>query len=407
VSTLLFGALFVSGLGLPAAARGTLDLTDRTEVRVRDSGQPSDPALDLINEPGFRLGVETARSRYNFGYSARYTLMNAQIELKPALMNEAFMRAQWSASRRTKLTLTQDGSWGRQSFVAMVVTPTAPSAAPQVTGAPAGVATVPQINAVPQVESFQYIAWRPALTATTALSMRWTLDTTVFYAVNGGFDRASRLTLPRRWGPGAEARAEHLLSRRDKLFTTASATRTMYSSGPESFLVLASEGLRRRLTPTTDGEVAFGVAAAWARPDEGYGYGFVPYPTATALVSHRYLLERGAVVQIDVSSQLAPVVQRISGLVMQQLLGAAGVTFTEDRLVLKLETGGVQTLPSGDPQALRILYASANAGLGLGKSVLLEAGGRYALQEVSTQGYLPPQKVVFLAMTLREPTLKF
>jgi hypothetical protein len=49
-------------VGLPAAVRGTLDVSDRTEVRVRDSGLETDPALDATNEPGFRLGLATRRA---------------------------------------------------------------------------------------------------------------------------------------------------------------------------------------------------------------------------------------------------------------------------------------------------------------------------------------------------------
>jgi hypothetical protein len=408
VSTLLFGMLLGSALGLPAAVRGSLDLADRTEVRVRDSGLATDPALDAINQPGFQLGLETHRSRWDFGYSARYTLLNMRLEVKPTILSEAYVRASWLASRRTRLTLTQDGSWGQQSFVALAVVPAAPSEGAQGAGAPAaGAATVPRIDTVPRVASFGYVFWRPSLMSTTALSHRWVLDTTVQYTVDGGSDAQARNMLPLRWGPSFEAQASYLLSRRGRLLSTATASRTVFSSGPETILVAAAEGIRRTITRRTEAQLEVGAAAVWFKPESNMRNQVTPFPTAAFIINHRHALERDAVLGIDVTGGVGPLVQRLTGHVAQRLQATAAVSFTENRLLMRIEAGVAETLPRDDPQSFRIVYGSANLGYGFGKFVLVDTGVRYTWQEQLAFGQLPPQRLVYVGLTLREPTLRF
>jgi hypothetical protein len=395
-------------VGLPAAVRGTLDVSDRTEVRVRDSGLETDPALDATNEPGFRLGLATRKSRWDLGYTARYTLLNLHRELKPTLLSEAYVRARWLASRRTQLTLTNDGSWGRQSFVGMAVVAASPSAGPNGAAAPpAGAASVPRIDAVPQVASIRYVSFTPSLTATTALSANWTLDTTVLHTVDGGFDREARAILPLKWGPGLEAKAEHLLSQKDRLVSTFAASRTVFSSGPETILLNAAEGIRRKITRRTDAELAVGVAAAWFRPISTAPNELTPYPTVTGVLNHKHLLKRDAILGIDVTVSLAPMIYRLTGYVAQRLQATAAVSFTENRLLLRMETGAAETLPRDDPQSIRVLYGNASVGYRFGQLVSMETGARYVLQDHLAFGPLPPQKVVYVGMTIREPTLRF
>jgi hypothetical protein len=408
VSALLFGTLLGWAVGPSAAVRGTLNVSDRTEVRVRDSGLPTDPALDAMNQPGFELELATRRSKWNLGYSARYTLLNLHLELKPTLLNQAYVRAQWSASRRTQLTLTQDGSWGRQSFIGTAVVQTLPSASPQATGAPtAGAAPVPRIDAVPQVLSFSYVYCRPALMSTTALTARWTLDTTVFHVVDGGFDAEARRTLPLMWGPGFEAQATYHLSRRDQLLSTVTAKRTVASSGPETILVTAAEGIQRKIARRTDVRLEVGVAAAWFKPESNARNDLTPYPIATGVLTHRHFIERDAALGFDLTASVAPMIYRLTGYVTQQFQATAAVSLTEKRLTVRMGTGALRTLRSDDPQALRIFFADANVAYAFGKLVSVDTGVRYVWQDMPTVGNVPPQKMVYVGMTIREPTLRF
>jgi hypothetical protein len=395
-------------VGPPAAVRGTLDLADRTEVRRRDAGLSTDPSLDVMTRPGLQLALATPRSRWEFGYFAKYTLINLQIEVKPTLLNEAYVSAQWFASRRTRLTLTQDGSWGRQSFIGMAVVQAPASAGAQPASVPAtGAAPAPQIQSVPSVDSFSYVSWTPSLKATSTLSHRWTLDTTALYQVDGGFDEAAKRILPLKWGPGLAMRAEYALSRRDKLFSAVTANRTAFSSGPRTILVGGSQGIRRRLTRRTDAELEVGAAVAQFAPSADAPTALTPFPTATALLSHQYVLERGADVRFDVSGHLGPTIHRLLGFVTQTLQATANVTLTAQRLVWQVGAGASETLPRDDPRAFRIVYGQANVAYTFSKVVVVDTGVRYVRQDQFGSGAPTPQKVVYVGVTVREPTLRF
>jgi hypothetical protein len=290
----------------------------------------------------------------------------------------------------------------------MAVVQTLPSAAPQVTGAPtAGAAPVPRIDAVPQVSSFAYVYWRPALMATTALTPRWTLDAAVFHVVDGGLDAEARRTLPLKSGPGFEAQATHHLSRRDQLLSTVTANRTIVSSGPETILITVAEGIRRNIARRTDAKLEIGVAAAWFKPESNARNDLTPYPIATGVLSHRHFIERDAALGIDVTANVAPMIYRLTGIVAQQFQATAAVSFTEKQLAVRMVTGVMRTLRRDDPQALRLFFGDANVAYGFGKFVSVDTGVRYVWQEMPAFGNLPPQKLVYVGMTIREPTLRF
>jgi hypothetical protein len=201
--------------------------------------------------------------------------------------------------------------------------------------------------------------------------------------------------------------AEHRLSRRDRLVSTVEAGRTIFSSGPRTTLVTATEGIGRKITPRTDVELHVGAAAAWFKPDSDAKKTLTPYPVATGIMNHRHLLAHDASLGIDVTASIGPTIHRITGLVAQRVQATAGVSLTDKDLLTRLEGGAVQMLPRDDPQAFRIFYGHANVAYKLGRLVVVDTGVRYVWQQQPAIGQLPSQKVVYVGLTIREPTLQF
>ena len=71
-------ATFLLGPAVLAAPyRGTLDLSDRSELRGGDFGLPSDPALNAETVPSIALFLATRQSALNLTYAPRLALTHA------------------------------------------------------------------------------------------------------------------------------------------------------------------------------------------------------------------------------------------------------------------------------------------------------------------------------------------
>src|SRR5690348_6729750 len=72
---------------LATAMSGTLELSDRCEMRLRDPGDVTGtPSLDLETEPRGKLALASRRARFVVSYAPRLTLWNANVDPSPTLL---------------------------------------------------------------------------------------------------------------------------------------------------------------------------------------------------------------------------------------------------------------------------------------------------------------------------------
>lgn len=214
----------------------TLDLGDRTEMRLRATTGPAF-AFDLATMPYARI---ESKSRH-FSLKAGYAAMVVQPDLEagfttgPQLYQLADVSS-WYADRHWVVGASQAGGYGEMNFSYLSPVPITPGQ-PQVEPPPTTL--IPCVTAASCAsETVRY-----ATSATFAM-MRYTAERTTFaiapsYTVGGGTDPASQALLPLVSSPRVDFAIEHRVSRRDVLVTEGDAT--------------AADSTPRACDPTTGG----------------------------------------------------------------------------------------------------------------------------------------------------------
>jgi hypothetical protein len=130
--------------GLHGDAAGTLDVSNRSEVRVRDteSSPPTtpNPSLDLADTITARIGLKSRQWTYTLGYSIAGTLPDVEqpSALAPLVLQSADTGLTWSG-RRASLGVAEYVSYG---FTNTATTGAAPAVTGGTAPAPPGVTTL-------------------------------------------------------------------------------------------------------------------------------------------------------------------------------------------------------------------------------------------------------------------------
>jgi hypothetical protein len=370
-----------------AAVSGTVDLSDRSELRVRDSNEPIGPTLDLETTPAVTARLRARAWALELGYAPRFLLR--QIDHGPQA--EALHSGSLGATYRFRggeVSVRSEGSYGTQSFTALTAAPDASGALPQLPGA----------------SSIGYVSSRTSLAVRWARGTRLALGGRAEYALAGGADAVARALVPLQHGPAVALDADVALTRTDHLVTTVSFAQATFSPGPDDLLTEAQVAYRARSGRRTDVLVAAGAAVlAWRAP--GAAARATAYPVAEAGLLRRFPPQR---LEAGASLRLAPVVSWLSGVVDERLQGNASLTWTPTRRTTVRALASVaQTVPPAADAALTLVLGEAAVALQANHSVRLEAGTRGAWQSQRGAQSAPPQWVLFLGATFVAPTLRF
>ena len=112
------------------AAAGTVDLSNRTEVRARDAqGQVPNPSLDLVDLPTARFALRDHTWDTTLDYSALAVLPDVQTTLQPQVVQFGDVGFHWHA-RHVRIGVVEYASYGEQNSAVLLGAAAAPAATP-------------------------------------------------------------------------------------------------------------------------------------------------------------------------------------------------------------------------------------------------------------------------------------
>jgi hypothetical protein len=347
--------------GLLLAAAGVLDLGGRSEIRVR--GDADSAFFDVEATPTAALRLRSPTWEASLGYAPRFTLRQVDPRASFEVLHAATLAASWRRPRTT-LSLQGRGTYGTESFASLALQ-TAPSGSPQ-------------LDRLPETTRIDYASLRAGATLRHAASRRWLITGSVGYSLGGGTDDASRTVIPFQSGPYGSLGAEAALTRKDRLVSTLQASHARFSSGPEITVIEASEAWRRTLTRRTESSLRAGVAGALHHSFDSGARRAALYPVAEATLLHTLPADRLA---LRASVWIAPVVDRLSGLVDERLQGAVSGTWNvTPRLAVRGQVGAAQSIPWTGDQAIRLALADVAMSVKVNERLHVDVGTRGALQ---------------------------
>ncbi len=392
----------LSTLLAAAAVSGALDLSDRTELRLRDPGSLADTvSFDIATAPRAELTLSSRRTTLRLSYVPEVTLWDLNVAPSPpVLMQQASALGEWR-HKLGRLSLEQSGSYGDVNYASLTFVP-GPAGAP------------PRVDVVPASQVIHYMSSTSVLSTDLNLR-RWRLGLRGGYQVLGGADTEARAILPLQSGPFGEGLADFALSRRADLRTTLSAAELSFSNGPESVLVTAREGWHHAWSRTTRTELTAGVTEARSRPDDRSTNRYQTFPVGELALEQSHLTAGDRVV-VRVGAGVSPTVNQLYGNVDERVEGTVRATWTHRRLALTAYASAQQSVPTDGDYAVQLLAGELSATYDTGGVVSFDGGVRAIGQRANEPP--PPgsgvpgessfvQGIVFLGVTLRAPKLRF
>jgi len=412
---------------LAADLATTLDLSERSEVRLRSTqqaGAANQLGLDVLEQPEARLYAHDRRWDLTLDYSAQLVLPDLELGLAPLLLQTGSVGAAWH-SREWRLSINEAATYGLQNSAYLLSTQPVQSAqsTQPVPGQPTPV--TPLATAPPATILFG--STRTTGTATYSFDRFTTMTVGGGYFLYGGLDAASQATLPEQTGEQALAVFDRRLTRSDTLETALNAQRIDFTrtpcipqTGPIDPTVLCTpsdelaqgiERLRHTLSRTETLTVGAGAAIGAVREQPDVPYHVAYFPVAEALYTRQ--LERVGT-QLDregsslsVTARLAPYVDPLTGIVLNALLGNVSlVERLSPQLTLTVTVGASQNLPASDPAAASIARGDVSMDYRVNRRVLLTVGERSFWENENGLGSFATA-IGYVAVTVREPTLRF
>jgi hypothetical protein len=402
---------------------GTLDLSNRTEVRGRHTANAvPDTSLDLTDLATARLGLRDHRWNHGLGYTALLSAPDTQAGLSPQVMQMADVSTAWH-DRLVRLGLAEYVSYGftNTSYLfggpPVPIVPTTPTTGPAIP-TPVGPATPAPLT---QPAVLKTASSRTVLTGAAQLSRRLTATSLLEYSTSGGVDDASRAFLPLLSGPRAEAIGTYRLTRLDGLETRVGAQRTTTTAGPCSPLLTnvppgsvcsssadtaqATEGWLRRLTRTSTATLAAGASLVHLRVRLEDPFITRAYPVVRASFVHDRLVEDvHAIVRVDAA--VAPGIDLRTGTVDQRATAAVVLTLPISRVTLTGTFSGARTLYTLFAQPTTALQGAFDVEYRVDRHVGVGGGLRYGFLAQDGQPVIATS-AAFVQATFRASQLHF
>jgi hypothetical protein len=398
-----------------AALACTLDVSDRTEFRLRYPGLVANMAsVDLETDPDAKLTLASRSGTLLLEYAPQLVAWDMNIVgVQPAYLNRGTARGEWRWSH-VQLALTEVASYGLENFGSLALTP-GPN------GAPASV------NVFPVANTFLYEAslttlearWRPR---------RWSLTAAAAYQLAGGATVAAQETLPLQSGPLGALSADYSVTRVDHVIASMAASYATFSTGVDGGLLEVDEAWRHGLSRTTSLLLRGGASEAATRgisaddtPEPPQApFHFETDPVAEILFRWDYA-SRHATGDFTASSRLGPTVNPLIGLVDEQVGGTLAGHYARGLVGLRAQATFLESVPPSRLTGVRLFFGEVAATYRLTRAVSMDLGIRTLWEEPSASGeqlatapanavYLPVpfrQEVGFLSVTIKADTFRF
>ncbi len=372
----LLAALLAPLLAAPAYE---LDLTERSEFRVRSPGD----GLDFAQEGTALLVMSLPRLRLSVEYTPSLTFTDFVNDLSVDLLHSGDVLAQFDF-HRARLRLEERAAYGTRSFTSLK-----PNTYDLVLDQ-AG------MHIIPISTSVDYGLSDTTLALGFVLSRRTNFGVSVGYMVEGGLNDRSRRVIPFIYGPRASLDFGYRVSPRDELTTTVNAE-TMHtdtgSFGPKrrSDVVRGMETWSRQLARRTSGELAGGVA--WDQRDpspddpEAFPIGFL-------VLRHDFPNSGGVRSDVLGRAQVDVQLDRLTGLPDYRYLFGLESTWAKDPYEVYGQVGRTASLRESQLNSLAQYAGEVGLRYQWLEPLLVEVGVRGAYQDVDR----PTTAATFLAL---------
>ena len=360
---------------------GTAVVTERTELRVRDSG--AGPQADAETAASLRLTLRGRHLELGLGAIPRFTAFSFVDASRDAFVasNGSFVLG-WR-ERRWGIFLSEDGGYGFENFATLRFAPVDP-----LPGTPPGQPPTPTTTpTLPGTTTLTTVTSRSALSAYQNPRPRWLVSEAAAFDVAGGATTESQRFLPLVYGPRANAAFEYRFAPIDHIGVVVDGVFQRFSSGSDIAVGTAELRYRHDMARHSSFTLGAGPSAAAIRTRATDTLVTHPYMTADIGLSHRrgFL---GARLAVDAVVRFAPVVDRIAALVDPRISAAVNAVWTSDKLTLLLGVSGAQSIfePSSRG-AITFVAGNATVRVPVASTVDLEAGSRAAAQAGPATGF--------------------
>jgi hypothetical protein len=382
---------FLSALVTAAALYGTVEVSDQSEMRVRNGSGLAGPVVDLETSPAVKIGVHSRRWEISTGYGPHLTLLQNGSGAQPEVVHRAWGSAVLH-DRLTSISFYEDATYGNRTFTSL---------APDPTIAPVS----PQLERIPAAEIVHYMSSRTGCHAKISALRRWVLSALFEYALSGGLDAGSRAAIPFQTGPNGAISADYVASPGDWVSASLGVSRALFSSGEDDVLLQLTESWRHRFGRDTASTLGAGIGWAATRDGALNSFRSQTYPIVTAAITHRFRPTR---VDGGLSLQLSPVVDRLSGIVGESFQGMATVTWSPTRaLAVEGHLGASRTTQQTKAGALAFVLDEISVSYRLNELVALRGGTRSAWSSTPGGDAPPLLWVVFVGATISAPPVRF
>ena len=225
----------------------------------------------------------------------------------------------------TRLTLSEYASYGFLNYSAQQLP------GPSTTG---GIRLDPLLR-----QKLLYEASSTSLSAVITPEKRWSVSVAVSYSLSGGADDEARSVLPFVKGPLIAATFDYGLGKSDRLITGASGEHSNLSTGFDYYFLRVSEGWAHEFVSRSSITLGAGLTAVRSSsftPDRPLlfiaptlinGAHYDLYPTVDAALLYQLPFRDKATLRAR--SALAPVINRATGLLSQQVLALVNASWFE------------------------------------------------------------------------------
>lgn len=359
---------------------------------MREGTALAGPALEAELSPAAGVKMRSRRWEISAGYAPRFTRSLLGADARSTILHQARL-AGTIHDRTRSLSVLQSGGYGSMSFTSFASDP----------GAAVGPAAL--VAALPSTDVLDYAWSQTGLLGRLEVTRKWALGLSLDYSLSGGTDARSRASVPFLIRLDGGISAEYAASRRNHVVSKLDASRALFSSGPEDTLVRGTLSWRHAWSLATVTTVAGGVGWATSGASIDGDDRSVAYPIASAAVVHR---PRSGLVDLKLSVQLSPLIDRLSGHVDERLDSAASVGWRPTRaLTVQGELGVARSISWSVPGAVALVSQGLNISYRAGDSLLLDGGVRSAWTHVRDADAPAMQWATFVGVTFTAPTLRF
>jgi hypothetical protein len=251
---------------------------------------------------------------------------------------------------------------------------------------------------------------RGTLSVVETFSPRWTGILAGSYGVAGGLDFPSQQSYPPTRGGAGDAAATYTMSREDALQSGLHADYTyVLTTTDKFFIVTYLESIRHSFSSHTTGALGAGVSTVVRKLARQNALSGAVTGAGDASLTHTVPFSEGGMYTFRAGANLGQGYNPYLGIV--QFLGTASASsmWARDPWSVSATVTAATSIPVQDVDAARVGTGTLTFGYALGRAATVQTGVRGYTQLLPSQvgATYSPQWVVFLALVLTAPPLKF